>query len=166
MPLFVPCALPDRHGTPLFSGQNRPPGSRPERPITKPVGRTTRRINGADRTSAAGTVSLEAPIVALRTAVSAPAAEPFHRLLSEDLQPLLVDVGDAHASHLARHGCHLWPSRQGYFGRERPPQGVLRRCELRNAPVPAPGGKKGGSLPSTSDFPVRHRGPDNMDVTD
>ena len=74
-------------------------------------------------TSVAGTVSLEAPIVALRTAVSAPAAEPLHRLLSEDLQPLLVDVGDAHASHLARHGCHLWPSRQGYFGRERPPPG-------------------------------------------
>ena len=40
------------------------------------------------------------------------------------------------------------------MGRERPSQGVLRKCELRNAAVPDPGTKKGGSLPSTSDFPV------------
>ena len=37
----VSCALPDRHGTPLFSGQVRPPGSQLERQITKPAGRTT-----------------------------------------------------------------------------------------------------------------------------
>ena len=37
----VPCALPDRHATPLFSGQNRPPGSRLVRQIPKPAGRTT-----------------------------------------------------------------------------------------------------------------------------
>ena len=49
------------------------------------------------------------------------------------------------------------PSRQGLMGRERPSQGVLRKCELRNATVPDPGSKKGGSLPSTSDFPVRAR---------
>ena len=35
---------------------------------------------------------------------------------------------------------------------------MLRKCELRNAPVPDPGSKKGGSLPSTSDFPVRAPG--------
>ncbi len=37
------------------------------------------------------------------------------------------------------------------------PQGVWRRCKSRNTPAPAPGRKKGGSLPSTSDFPVRAR---------
>ncbi len=46
---------------------------------------------------------------------------------------------------------------QGSLGRERPPQGVLRRCKLRHTPVPAPGSKTGGSLPSTSAFPVRAR---------
>ena len=46
--------------------------------------------------------------------------------------------------------------------RERPSQGVLRKCELRNTTVPDPGSKKGGSLPSTSDFPDRHRGPQGM----
>ena len=34
---------------------------------------------------------------------------------------------------------------QGSMGRERPPQGVLRKCELRNSPVPDPGTKKGGA---------------------
>ena len=37
-----------------------------------------------------------------------------------------------------------------------PPQGVWCKCKLRNTPAPAPGSKKGGSLPSTSDFPDRH----------
>ena len=41
IPPLVPCALPDRHETPLFNGQNRAPGSRLERHIMKPVGRTT-----------------------------------------------------------------------------------------------------------------------------
>ena len=44
---------------------------------------------------------------------------------------------------------------QGSMGRERPSQGVLRKCDLRNTAVPDPGTEKGGSLPSTSDFPVR-----------
>ena len=45
------------------------------------------------------------------------------------------------------------------MGRERPSQEVLRKCELRNAAVPDPGSEKGGSLPSTSDLPDRHRRP-------
>ena len=51
------------------------------------------------------------------------------------------------------------------MGATPPPQAVLRKCELRNTAVPAPGSKKGGSLPSTSDFPVRQRGPANVAVT-
>ena len=46
-----------------------------------------------------------------------------------------------------------------------PPQGVLRKCELRSTPAPAPGRKKGGSLPSTSDFPDRHGEAGNMTAT-
>ena len=41
MPRVVSCALPDRHGTSLFSGQVRAPGRRLERQIPKPAGRTT-----------------------------------------------------------------------------------------------------------------------------
>ncbi len=63
-----------------------------------------------------------------------------------------VPCGDQGCSYIP--SC---PSREGYFGRERPPQGVLRRCKLRHTPAPAPGRKKGGSLPSTSAFPVRAR---------
>ena len=65
--------------------------------------------------------------------------------------------GQSSGSILPRQGYHFRPSRQGYLGRERPPQGVLSRCKLRNTPAPAPGRKKGGSLPSTSAFPVRAR---------
>ena len=36
------------------------------------------------------------------------------------------------------------PSRQGLMGRERPSQGVLRKCELCNAAVPDPGSEKEG----------------------
>ena len=56
------------------------------------------------------------------------------------------------------HMVFILPSRQGLMGRERPSQGVLRKCEWRNTPAPAPGSKKGGSLPSTSIFPVRPPG--------
>ena len=41
MPPIVSGALPERHGTPLFSGQDRPPGIRLEPQIPKPAGRTT-----------------------------------------------------------------------------------------------------------------------------
>ena len=41
MPPVVSCALPGRHGTPLSGGQDRTPGGRLERQITKPAGRTT-----------------------------------------------------------------------------------------------------------------------------
>ena len=73
--------------------------------------------------------------------------------------------GRSSGSILPRQGCHFWPSRQGLMGRERPSQGALRKCDLRNAAVPDPGSKKGGSLPSTSDLPERHGGAGNMDVT-
>ena len=42
---------------------------------------------------------------------------------------------------------------QGYFGRERPPQGVWRRCKLRHTPAPAPGRKRGGVAPVHLRFP-------------
>ena len=42
---------------------------------------------------------------------------------------------------------------KGYFGRERPPQGVLRKCKLRHTPAPAPGRKKGGVAPVHLHFP-------------
>ena len=35
-----------------------------------------------------------------------------------------------------------------------PPRGCCANVNWRNAAVPDPGTKKGGSLPSTSDFPV------------
>ena len=84
-------------------------------------------------------------------------SKPVHRLLPERLQSFLVDVGDAHASHLARYECHFVAFPTGIFWKGATPQGVLRRCKLRNTPAPAPGRKKGGSLPSTSAFPVRAR---------
>ena len=77
-------------------------------------------------------------------AVSAAGAEPLHRLLPEGLQPLLVDVGGAHASHLSRHGCHFWPSRQGLMGRERPSQAVRARVKIVLAAVPIREAKRGG----------------------
>ena len=49
------------------------------------------------------------------------------------------------------------PSRRDILDGSDPPEGVLRKCKLRRTPAPAPGSKKGGSLPSTSDFPVRAR---------
>ena len=51
------------------------------------------------------------------------------------------------------------------MGRERPSQAVPRKCKLRDTAAPDPGSEKGGSLPSTSDFPDRHGGPANVAVT-
>ena len=45
------------------------------------------------------------------------------------------------------------------------PTGRWRQCELRHAAAPDPSREKGGSLPSTSDFPVRHGEAGNMVVT-
>ena len=39
------------------------------------------------------------------------------------------------------------PSRQGYFGRERPSQGVRRKCKLCRTPAPRFGHRKGGGAP-------------------
>ena len=66
---------------------------------------------------------------------------------------------DAFEGHNRSSGIFVGAFPQGSLGRERPSQGVLRKCDLRNAAVPDSGSKKGGSLPSTSDLPDRHRGP-------
>ncbi len=58
-----------------------------------------------------------------------------------------------------------WPSRRDNLNGSDPPEGVLRKCELRSTPAPAPGSKKGGSLPSTSVFPVRAPASGNLAVT-
>ena len=50
------------------------------------------------------------------------------------------------------------------MGRERPSQGVLRKCKLRRTPAPDSGTEKGGSLPSTSEFLDRRGGAGNMTV--
>ena len=54
---------------------------------------------------------------------------------------------------------------QGYFGRERPSQARARQCTSACPHSADPGGKKGGSLPSTSEIPDRHGGPGNRAVT-
>ena len=53
-------------------------------------------------------------VVAAAGRFRAAGTESFHRLLPEGHQPFLVDVGGAHASHLAHRGCHFWPSRREY----------------------------------------------------
>ncbi len=47
-----------------------------------------------------------------------------------------------------------------------PPQGALRKCELRNTPAPAAGSKKGGRSRPAPISPSGHPVADNMAVTD
>ena len=67
--------------------------------------------------------------------------------------------------YMAANRSSYGPSRRDNLDGSAPPEGVLRKCKLRRTPEPAPGSKKGGSLPSTSVFPVRHGESGNVAVT-
>ena len=110
-----------------------------------------------------GTRAPVALIATVPAVTSSPTPKHLGRLMEG---PFHVTDPRAHQA-LFCHGTGVisgLPAR-GYFGRERPPQGVLRKCELRSTPAPAPGSKKGGSLPSTSAFPVRAPASGNLVVT-
>ena len=52
------------------------------------------------------------------------------------------------------------------MGRERPSQGVLRKCKLRSTAAPDPGSEKGGRSRPPPISPIGPGGPANVAVTD
>ena len=92
------------------------------------------------------TISLVTPTAAVRTAVSAAAAELLHRLLPEGLQPFLVvvDIRGAPASHLARQGViSCLPARDNWDGSD-PPRGCCANVSCATPPCPHRAAKRGG----------------------
>ena len=89
-----------------------------------------------------GTGDAVALIATVRAVIGSPTPKHFDRLMAGPFQVAVPGTRQTLFCHAT--GVISGLPAQGYLGRERPLQGVLRKCKLRNTPAPAPGSKKGG----------------------